>query len=308
MRRIVKCHICARRYDASKKQPGYRFHCRCGEALEVQTAKSHTAEVVCCSACGGPREKGAKQCIFCHSDFTIHDRDVDTVCPNCFARVSDRAKFCCQCGSSMSAEDVAGSKTEFNCPVCGDKSKLVSRKLSENGVNVQECPFCAGLWMGHQVFTQLRDRVRGKSTQPREVFHVSAKMKRGKRPDGPRYRHCVDCGKMMNQQTYGRGSGVIIDICRKHGIWFDADELHEIVQWISKGGRTDKEFAEKRKKSISKEPIFGPRSQPGDSMIGQSSFGDGTFGLFNQSSSHQPDLITTLAVEVLGGLAGLFKN
>ena len=31
-------------------------------------------------------------------------------------------------------------------------------------------------------------------------------------------------------------SGVIIDHCAKHGLWFDGGELHKIIAWIGDGG------------------------------------------------------------------------
>jgi hypothetical protein len=40
----------------------------------------------------------------------------------------------------------------------------------------------------------------------------------------------------MNRLNYGRVSGVIIDACKDHGIWFDAEALTRILDWIHKGG------------------------------------------------------------------------
>lgn len=309
MRRIVKCHQCSRRYNASKKEPGYRFRCRCGHVLEVQVARSHEAEVVCCSACGGSREKGATRCGFCGTDFTIHDQDIDTVCPTCFARVSDRARFCCQCATPLSAEEVAGETTEQTCPVCGDDVRLVSRRLGDDGVNILECSHCAGFWLAHTTFSQLRDRVRREGVKPGETFRVP---RRGSKLDNQRgnlYRKCIVCGKLMSRRAYGRGSGVIIDACRDHGIWFDADELHRIVEWITTGGRDDRDedYAKKiRRETASKTPILGPPPQPGDSTIGQSSVFGG--GLFDSDYSDRPDFLTLLASSLIGDLFTLFRR
>jgi hypothetical protein len=60
----------------------------------------------------------------------------------------------------------------------------------------------------------------------------------------------------MWPRHYGRRSGVIIDVCRNHGIWFDADELPRILEWIRQGGLAqardelahDAEIAERHKK------------------------------------------------------------
>jgi Zn-finger nucleic acid-binding protein len=40
----------------------------------------------------------------------------------------------------------------------------------------------------------------------------------------------------MNRANFARCSGVIIDLCKQHGIWFDRDELSRIVEFIRSGG------------------------------------------------------------------------
>jgi Zn-finger nucleic acid-binding protein len=40
----------------------------------------------------------------------------------------------------------------------------------------------------------------------------------------------------MNRQNYGKRSGVIIDHCKEHGVWFDDQELERILAWIRRGG------------------------------------------------------------------------
>jgi Zn-finger nucleic acid-binding protein len=40
----------------------------------------------------------------------------------------------------------------------------------------------------------------------------------------------------MNRMNFARCSGVIVDICKQHGTWFDRDELSRIVEFISGGG------------------------------------------------------------------------
>jgi Zn-finger nucleic acid-binding protein len=45
----------------------------------------------------------------------------------------------------------------------------------------------------------------------------------------------------MNRTNYGRRSGVIVDICSAHGVWFDDGELARILGWIREGHRTESE-------------------------------------------------------------------
>lgn len=40
----------------------------------------------------------------------------------------------------------------------------------------------------------------------------------------------------MNRINFARCSGVIVDICKGHGTWFDRDELSRIVEFIRSGG------------------------------------------------------------------------
>jgi Zn-finger nucleic acid-binding protein len=40
----------------------------------------------------------------------------------------------------------------------------------------------------------------------------------------------------MNRSNFGMRSGVIIDVCRGHGTWFDRDELRRVIEFIRSGG------------------------------------------------------------------------
>jgi hypothetical protein len=41
---------------------------------------------------------------------------------------------------------------------------------------------------------------------------------------------------MMNRLNFGRLSGTVVDVCRGHGTFLDAGELHAIVRFIQGGG------------------------------------------------------------------------
>jgi Zn-finger nucleic acid-binding protein len=40
----------------------------------------------------------------------------------------------------------------------------------------------------------------------------------------------------MNRINFARCSGVVVDVCKHHGTWFDRDELSAIVEFIRGGG------------------------------------------------------------------------
>jgi hypothetical protein len=115
MRLIVSCAKCCRRYDAAGRRVGARFHCLCGETLTVRAPRGHDAAVVRCSSCGAPRQDRADSCGFCESDFTLHERDMHSVCPACLARVSDHARYCHHCATPMFADNLASEKTDMQC-------------------------------------------------------------------------------------------------------------------------------------------------------------------------------------------------
>jgi hypothetical protein len=48
----------------------------------------------------------------------------------------------------------------------------------------------------------------------------------------------------MNRVNFGRRSGIIVDVCRPHGTWFDADELPRVVTFVMHGGLEESERRE----------------------------------------------------------------
>ena len=182
------------------------------------------------------RKRARSSCRFCGADFTLDDRDLDTVCPKCMARISDRAKFCHHCGARVAAESVAGEKTRLVCPACGGRHYLSGRRVEE--VPVLECGQCAGLWLGDEAFRQVTEKAAAEAIDAESHFsprQAPPTLPPGANRQAERYRKCPFCGEMMNRRNYASRSGVIVDVCRQHGVWFDADELPRIIAWIRAG-------------------------------------------------------------------------
>ena len=232
MRLLVKCPECGQKYDASKRKVGSRFRCRCGLVVTVSQPKAHEAEVIHCAACGASREEGARACQYCGSDFTIHELDLNTVCPGCLARVSDRARFCHHCATPLAVETVAGEESPLRCPACEDR-QLVSRRLESISMTALECQVCAGLWIGLESFHDLlTQEARGNSGAT-----VSHRKPTRQPPTAKRYRPCPICRDLMTPRHFGQGkSGILLDVCGLHGVWFDCDELSHLIAWMRSGG------------------------------------------------------------------------
>jgi len=241
MRFLVACPDCRRQYDAGNMEVGSIFHCICGGKITVPPPKARDAAVVRCAWCGAPRQEGSGTCAFCKADFTLHEKDMHTICASCMARVSDKARFCHHCGTPIVPEQEATEATEYACPVCGTEKNLRSRRLKGSDVAVLECMVCGGLWMGSETFQAVLEGARKSALPPKSEGGIQAAphdYRRGSQApqQGPLYRKCIVCGNVMNRVNYGRSSGVIIDLCKGHGVWFDADELERLVQWIRCGG------------------------------------------------------------------------
>jgi Zn-finger nucleic acid-binding protein len=240
MRLLVACPYCKRQYDASQLTVGQSFRCQCGHSLTVQAPKAHQAAVVCCSHCGAPRTEGALSCAYCGADFTLHERDLDTVCPHCMARVSNSAKFCQFCGAAIHPEAAAEEKSQYDCPSCGEGHLLTSRAVGR--VTAMECQRCGGLWMTHDDFKLLTEKAanEGLNIEPREAPAIARAAQVDTPPSngGLHYRQCVVCKQLMVKQNYGHASGVVIDVCGRHGVWLEADALPRIIQWVQAGGLT----------------------------------------------------------------------
>lgn len=247
LRVLIACPRCHLQHDASNVASGSRFHCDCGEVLTVATSAGHDAAVVRCSSCAAPREGTASACRFCGSDFTLHEQDMHTICPACATRISDQARFCHSCATPISPQAIAGEASDRCCPACGEDRTLHSRPIDGERVSILECHQCAGIWIGHEVFRHLEETSLSKEIAwnpsrpdtPLSGLDLPAK-------GTPLYRRCTECDQLMNRTNYGRRSGVIVDICRDHGIWFDHGELARILKWIREGHWT----AAKRQKIL----------------------------------------------------------
>ena len=231
MRLLVKCPNCSQKYDATSRKIGSRFRCRCGKVVQIVEPQAHEAAVIHCSACGASREAGERACKYCGSDFTIHELDLNTVCPGCLARVSDKARFCHHCATPLSVEAVAGEEQPFLCPACEDR-QLVSRRLDSISTSALECQVCAGLWIGLESFHDLLN-LESRGSHGESVSH---RRPTEQPPAAKRYRPCPLCRQPMMRRNIAGRSGIILDVCGEHGLWFDCDELSHLIAWIRNGG------------------------------------------------------------------------
>jgi Zn-finger nucleic acid-binding protein len=182
------------------------------------------AQTLHCPDCGAPASSDATKCEHCGA------RLATIACPSCFGMIFLGSKFCPHCGARVSRtedEEAAGKK---HCPRCNTGL----RPVTLGTMAMEECSQCEGLWVGVDAFNDIcadRDKqaavLGGASPNPTALDPTVEEV---------RYLHCPECSTLMNRVNFAGRSGIIIDVCRGHGTWFDQDELRHVVEFIRAGG------------------------------------------------------------------------
>ena len=231
---IVECPGCKSRYDVSGRPPGTRARCRCGTVFALPEGKA--AGQLMCPGCGAGVASTASQCEFCRAELLVR------ACPRCFARVFHGTKHCSQCGAEVGVPARAnpdGSAAARGCPACPAKPPLVARLVGE--VLLDECGTCHGLWVDSGAVDRIVRERSEKAIAPLREMGPPLGDLQHRTPAGPpahrrMYLGCPDCSTVMNRVNFARRSGIILDVCRAHGTWFDADELPRVVEFVLRGG------------------------------------------------------------------------
>lgn len=229
--RLVACHACRTQYDVSTTTVA-RFACACGAEVETAARTAVDAAIRRCSACGAGVEPDAAACAFCGSAVVRERGRLGLVCPECYARNADGARFCAGCGVAFHPQPLPAVAEPHPCPACD--TAMVARTVA--GTLVQQCPACAGLWVPKGGFDALVARTAAAArSDPRVGL--------GAPPTSPRplaatvvYRRCPGCRQHMVRKNFGRTSGVVLDWCGQHGMWLDADELEHVARFVAAGG------------------------------------------------------------------------
>jgi len=173
-----------------------------------------------CPNCGGPAAPGDTVCKYCHTTLATIS------CPSCFALMFEGAIYCPACGSRR-VQSTRGDQTA-PCPGC----RGVMREIQVGATRLLECERCRGTWVDGETF----EHICADGEDQAAVLHKWPAVPRSQAPVAVRYRKCVACGKLMNRMNFGRLSGTVVDICKGHGTFLDAGELHMIVSFIQGGG------------------------------------------------------------------------
>lgn len=113
----------------------------------------------------------------------------------------------------------------MQCPSC--RSELETR--STNGIEIDECPSCRGIWFDADELRQTKDQADPdlrwmdfELWKHEDEFHVSEKKMK-----------CPKCSIALAAIDYGK-TGVEVDFCIQcRGVWLDAGEFEKIIDHLS---------------------------------------------------------------------------
>ncbi len=234
---ILICPQCRKDWPLAGKAEGQQWLCTCGNLLTAPAPKPFHAPVWHCGACGAGLPVGAKECSYCGTG--LRSIDGKAYCARCLAYLESDAQYCSHCGAHASDASHIPDESDHSCPRCGDEVRLVGVPVGlQHG---EACPRCEGLWLEQTVFA----KVVADFSSPERQRPMSAGIVRPEplHPEGSKtfeavvkYLPCPKCTTRMARRNYLRVSGIILDICPEHGIWFDREELRLVAAFLQEGG------------------------------------------------------------------------
>jgi len=112
----------------------------------------------------------------------------------------------------------------MECPCC--RVQLVPEPV--DGQPIDKCSNCDGAFASHQALHSILLAEEG--TRNGVSYSRPSPLS-----DLVRYRKCPACGETMLRRNFAGASGVVIDVCPVHGLWFDRGELATVIEFAATG-------------------------------------------------------------------------
>ncbi len=128
------------------------------------------------------------------------------------------------------------------CPRCERRTLRAGRA---GDARVLRCERCSGNWVPVGSAGDLRRSLPSVGSLDRaSLERVREAAADRNAVDGVRYLACPTCAERMYRRQFALGSGIVVDRCALHGVWFDGGELELAAAYFAAGGPHD---AERRK-------------------------------------------------------------
>ncbi|HSO34042.1 MAG TPA: zf-TFIIB domain-containing protein [Labilithrix sp.] len=111
---------------------------------------------------------------------------------------------------------------EKPCPSCG--GRMIDGPDSRGA---WACIECGGVWTGKGLSKQVSSVLDPNVRELAETAQTNAELRRAPRPL-PIPRACPECRVSLEERVIG---GVRVDVCAKHGTWFDIGELQALADF-----------------------------------------------------------------------------
>lgn len=202
---------------------------------------STVAGMLSCPRCAAPVADTSKTCEHCTAPLLLRS------CGRCLARAFHGHQHCPSCGSLLADVADGERQPERPCPRCG--VPMAARPVGD--LVIDECDDCHGVFLDHvAILRVVNDRQQARAEA---ILAVVPRAEIFLNPPGARmYIKCPVCATLMNRKQFSTGSGVIIDVCKPHGAFFDPGELPAVITFVMNGGL---ELAEKKELERQKEAI-----------------------------------------------------
>lgn len=217
------------------------------------------------------------QCSHCEQHLLLK------ACPRCLSRVFHGHKHCPECGSELSVAAVAEANAERKCPRC--EESLGPRLVGD--IVIDECMGCRGMFLDQVAVKRIvtdRQQARAEALLGALPNLENREALPELRAGGKLYIKCPVCKVVMNRKLFASGTGIVVDICRTHGTFFDTGELPRIIDFVMNGGleAAQKKELEKMRDQVKRErsrqmpAVSGPGASGGFAMdISQPGHGAG---------------------------------
>lgn len=213
--------------------------------LPYRSASEPVAEasMLRCPACGGPASPDARACPHCSAELAC------VRCSHCYSLHFAGSRFCAHCARELELEPLLDA-TDAPCPRC---QKPLSARTGASGSEAAdvtyECVACGGIFLDNPTLDRVVADARAAAGGVHPVHGSHAPVPPGSQSHAPlepvRYVKCPMCATAMNRVNFGRRSGVIVNVCKAHGTWFDAGELARAYDFAATGGIDEAERADR---------------------------------------------------------------
>ena len=229
---LLSCGSCRRQLDVSGLEVGDQVQCVCDTVLSVGPPTLVQVRGLACGHCGGVIGELDTQCPYCKAALAESDKEATTLCPCCAERLSNDSRHCKRCGVELRASAVPPIPRGGECPRCKGSLRV---HLMEHAEVIECADGCGGMWCSRDTFDRLQRETRRATLSGDAAVERSGDSKRPETLEHQGYVPCLTCNSLMNRQQFRpgeRASGIVLDVCIDHGVWFDKGELDAALAFV----------------------------------------------------------------------------